>query len=153
VHIRLLCIGRIKTQATRALINDFSQRLRAYHVIDEIELRAAAGDDPQRAIANDTAQALARIDAADRVWLLDREGQQWSSENLSEKFSQEEHQAKGRMIVVIGGAYGFDERMQQRANVRWSLSQLTFLHEWARAIVVEQIYRATKILRNEPYHH
>jgi 23S rRNA (pseudouridine1915-N3)-methyltransferase len=153
VHITLLCVGRIRTRATRDLIDDFLQRLRAYHTIEEIETRAAAGDLPERAIVADSENVLSRIDRSDRVWLLDREGRQWSSEELARNFAAEERQGKGRMTLVIGGAYGFDERVQKRADVRWSLSSLTFLHEWARAITTEQLYRATKILRNEPYHH
>ncbi len=153
MHIRLLCIGRIKTSATRALIDDFARRLRAYHTFEEIELRAAAGDDPPRAIAADSETALHRIDRADRLWLLDREGVAWSSEELAAQCTREELSPKGRISLLIGGAYGFDDRVRARADIRWSLSPLTFLHEWARAIVVEQLYRASKIQRNEPYHH
>ncbi len=153
MHIRLLCIGRIKTAATRDLIDDFAKRLRAYHTFEEIELRAAAGDDQLRAITADSETALSRVDRTDRVWLLDREGIAWSSEELAAQCTREDKHEKARISVLIGGAYGFDERVQARANIRWSLSRLTFLHEWARAIVLEQLYRASKIQRNEPYHH
>jgi 23S rRNA (pseudouridine1915-N3)-methyltransferase len=149
----LLCIGRIKTSATRALVDDFARRLRAYHTFEEIELRAAAGDDPVRAITADSETALNRIDRTDRLWLLDREGTAWSSEELAAQCTREERLEKARFSLLIGGAYGFDERVRTRADLRWSLSPLTFLHEWARAIVVEQLYRASKIQRNEPYHH
>lgn len=153
MHIRLLCVGRIRTAATRALIDDFLKRLRAYHTVDEDELRAAAGVDPLRAIAADGESILSRLDRGERLWLLDREGEAWSSEELAIHLAAEERQEKGRMTLAIGGAYGFDARVQTRADRRWSLSRLTFLHEWARAIAVEQLYRATKIRRNEPYHH
>jgi len=55
--------------------------------------------------------------------------------------------------VVIAGTYGASPELLARATFRWSLSKLTFLHEWARMIVLEQLYRAAKIARNEPYHH
>jgi 23S rRNA (pseudouridine1915-N3)-methyltransferase len=58
-----------------------------------------------------------------------------------------------RVVFVIAGTYGAAPELLARANVRWSLSTLTFLHEWARIIVLEQVYRAAKISANEPYHH
>ncbi|HZX68948.1 MAG TPA: 23S rRNA (pseudouridine(1915)-N(3))-methyltransferase RlmH, partial [Candidatus Elarobacter sp.] len=63
------------------------------------------------------------------------------------------HQGVGRLTLVIAGTYGASEALLARADVRWSLSPLTFLHEWARALVLEQMYRAAKIARDEPYHH
>jgi 23S rRNA (pseudouridine1915-N3)-methyltransferase len=153
MHIRLLCIGRIRTPATRSLIDDFSYRLRPYHVVEEIELRAAPGDNRERAIRLDSDAVLARLEPSEQLWLLDREGKDWSSEQLASALRTEEEQGRNALTLAIGGAYGFDARLQGRANIRWSLSKLTFLHEWARAIVVEQLYRATKIQRNEPYHH
>jgi len=58
-----------------------------------------------------------------------------------------------RIVFAIGGAYGTGETLRARAAVRWSLSRLTLLHEWARVVVLEQLYRSAKIARNEPYHH
>jgi 23S rRNA (pseudouridine1915-N3)-methyltransferase len=58
-----------------------------------------------------------------------------------------------RMVFVIAGTYGADDSLRERADFVWSLSKLTFLHEWARMVVLEQLYRAAKIARNEPYHH
>jgi 23S rRNA (pseudouridine1915-N3)-methyltransferase len=58
-----------------------------------------------------------------------------------------------RLTLVIAGAYGADASLRMRAEFLWSLSELTFLHEWTRMIVLEQLYRAAKIARNEPYHH
>jgi len=57
------------------------------------------------------------------------------------------------LTLVVAGTYGADRAIVERADFVWSLSSLTFLHEWARAIVVEQLYRAAKIARNEPYHY
>ena len=63
------------------------------------------------------------------------------------------HAGIARLTFVVAGTYGASEALLARADVRWSLSPLTFLHEWARVLVVEQVYRAAKIARDEPYHH
>ncbi|HYK53090.1 MAG TPA: 23S rRNA (pseudouridine(1915)-N(3))-methyltransferase RlmH, partial [Candidatus Eremiobacteraceae bacterium] len=63
-----------------------------------------------------------------------------------------ERSGKRRLVIAIGGPQGLDETVLARADLRWSLSPLTFLHEMARLIALEQLYRAAKILRGEPYH-
>jgi 23S rRNA (pseudouridine1915-N3)-methyltransferase len=87
------------------------------------------------------------------LWLLDREGKQFSSEEFAARMQGLADEGTGRIVFAIGGAYGTGEALRARADVRWSLSRLTLLHEWARAVVLEQLYRSAKIARNEPYHH
>ncbi len=89
----------------------------------------------------------------ERVWLLDRSGTHLSSIALSERVRATADAGTGRLTLVVAGTYGADKNLRERAEFAWSLSELTFLHEWARAIVLEQLYRAAKIARNEPYHH
>ena len=153
MHFRLICVGKIKTQATRALLDDFARRLRAYHSFEEIELRATPGQNPSRAITQDSDDILLHIAPHEQVWLLAIDGWAPTSEELAQQLAEAEQSGNAHLTLVIGGAYGVDHRVKARANRCWSLSRLTFLHEWARAIVVEQLYRASKILRHEPYHH
>jgi 23S rRNA (pseudouridine1915-N3)-methyltransferase len=89
----------------------------------------------------------------ERIWLVDRAGTEVSSEALARRIDDISRSGAQRLTLVVGGAYGSDDALRARAEFVWSLSQLTFLHEWARAIVLEQLYRAAKIARNEPYHH
>ena len=96
---------------------------------------------------------MAALDPSDVLWLLDREGREFSSIELAERFRDLADAGTGRIVFAIGGAYGTGEALRERAAVRWSLSRLTFLHEWARVVVLEQLYRSAKIARNEPYHH
>jgi 23S rRNA (pseudouridine1915-N3)-methyltransferase len=135
------------------MIDDLLKRLTPYHQIEEVELRAADGSDPRHAVLSDSLYVLDRIARVERVWLLDREGIQLSSEQLAAALGEEELQGRQQVTFVIGGAYGFNELVRERANVCWSLSKLTFLHEWSRALLLEQLYRSTKIQRGEPYHH
>jgi len=143
----------LKSAPIRSLVDEYLRRLTPYYSIDEVELRAASGRTPERAIADDTTNVLAAIRDDESLWLLDREGTAWSSQQLAAQLIDEGFTGTSRLTLAIGGAYGFDARLQRRANRRWSLSPLTFLHEWARAIVTEQLYRAAKIHHGEPYHH
>jgi 23S rRNA (pseudouridine1915-N3)-methyltransferase len=72
---------------------------------------------------------------------------------LSEKLTDLSRSGASRLTLAIAGTYGAHPSLLDRADFTWSLSALTFLHEWARMIVLEQLYRAAKIARNEPYHH
>src|SRR5579875_369232 len=83
----------------------------------------------------------------------ERTGTQLSSHGLAQKLEALQARGRSRLTLVIGGAFGVPDELVGRANFLWSLSELTFLHEWARIIVLEQLYRAAKIARNEPYHH
>jgi rRNA large subunit m3Psi methyltransferase RlmH len=96
---------------------------------------------------------LALLEPSDRVWLLERSGELLTSEEVARRIERLPHEGIARLTVVVAGTYGASEQLLARADLRWSLSRLTFLHEWARALAVEQLYRAAKIARDEPYHH
>lgn len=95
---------------------------------------------------------LARIEAGSVVWALDREGAMLSSTGLARELKKLEDLGTRRLTLLIGGAEGLDAACSARADFAWSLSPLTFLHEMTRLIVLEQLYRAVKINRGEPYH-
>ncbi len=153
MHIRIVAVGKVRERYIADALADFRTRLRPYHRFDEVELRAADGADPARAIRTEGEAILKRLDPADHVWLLERGGELLTSEELSRRIERLPHQGIARLTVVIAGTYGASAALLARADFRWSLSPLTFLHEWARALVVEQLYRAAKIARDEPYHH
>ncbi|HZO95470.1 MAG TPA: 23S rRNA (pseudouridine(1915)-N(3))-methyltransferase RlmH [Candidatus Baltobacteraceae bacterium] len=134
-------------------VADFRARLRPYHRLEEVEVRAADGADPERATRAEGEAILKLLDPADRVWLLERTGESFSSEELARRIERLPHDGIARLTIVVAGTFGASPALLARADVRWSLSTLTFLHEWARAIVMEQLYRAAKIARDEPYHH
>ena len=96
---------------------------------------------------------LKLLEPNDRVWLLDRGGELFDSEQLSRRIERLPHEGIARLTLVIAGTFGASAALLARADLRWSLSPLTFLHEWTRALVLEQLYRAAKIARDEPYHH
>ncbi len=140
MHVRLLAVGKLREPYLIAAADDFRRRLRPYHRLEELELR-------------DDEAIVRRLAPDDHVWLLERTGTMFSSEELAQRLERLPHEGIARVTFVVAGADGASAALLERANVRWSLSSLTFLHEWARIIVLEQLYRAAKIAANEPYHH
>jgi 23S rRNA (pseudouridine1915-N3)-methyltransferase len=153
MHLRLIAVGKLREPYLAAAAADFRKRLQPYHKLDEIEIRAADGGQPERAMASEGEAILRAIAPSDVVWLLEREGAEFSSIELAERIERAAVEGISALTFVVAGTYGAAPAVHARANVRWSLSRLTFLHEWARVLVLEQLYRAAKIARGEPYHH
>lgn len=153
MQIRLVAVGKVRERYLVDALADFRTRLRPYHRLDEIEVRAGDGADPARAMREEGDAILKHLDATDRVWLLERTGEAFSSEELARRIERLPHDGVTRLVLIVAGTYGAGEALLQRADLRWSLSPLTLLHEWARVLVLEQVYRAAKIARDEPYHH
>lgn len=151
--MRLIAVGKLREPYVREAVADFSKRLSRVSPIEEVEVAASNGADPTRAMREEGERILRGIDPSDTVWLLERTGAELSSVELSAKITALADAAASRLTIVVAGTFGADPALVARADFEWSLSKLTFLHEWARAIVLEQLYRAAKIARNEPYHH
>jgi 23S rRNA (pseudouridine1915-N3)-methyltransferase len=102
--------------------------------------------------SEESSALLKQLPADGTVWALDRCGTQVTSEQLAGRLQAVERSGARHLALVIGGAEGLDTSVMSRADFIWSLSPLTFLHEMARLLVLEQLYRAVKINRGEPYH-
>ena len=96
---------------------------------------------------------LGRIAPSDEVYLLDERGTVFSSEGLAEFLQKKMLASVRQLVIVIGGAFGFSEKVYKRANGQISFSQLTFSHQMIRLLLCEQVYRAFTIIRGESYHH
>jgi 23S rRNA (pseudouridine1915-N3)-methyltransferase len=153
VILRLIAVDRIRSPYVAAACDDMRERLSRYHSYQEIEVRAGDGSDPAIAMRDESERILRHLRPADRVWLLDRSGTELSSPQLATRLEGVARDGTQRLTLVIAGTYGAAPQLIERANFSWSLSSLTFLHEWARMLVLEQLYRAAKIARDEPYHH
>ncbi len=153
MHLRLIAVDKIRTPYIADACAEFRKRLQPYFNYDEVEVRAAHGGDPQAAMREEAERISKHLRPDDRVWLLERTGAAFSSPELARAIDDTTRAGVSRLTFVVAGTYGADTSLRERADVLWSLSPLTFLHEWARAIVLEQLYRAAKITRNEPYHH
>ena len=153
MHLRLIAVGKLREPYLVAAAEDFRRRLRPYHRLEEIEVRAGDGSDATRSMSAESEAVLRLIGPSDQVWLLERTGTELSSEELAARIERLAVDGTSQLTLVIAGTYGAAPALLARAQFRWSLSQLTLLHEWARALVLEQLYRAAKIAANEPYHH
>ncbi|MFM7837964.1 MAG: 23S rRNA (pseudouridine(1915)-N(3))-methyltransferase RlmH [Chitinophagaceae bacterium] len=89
----------------------------------------------------------------DYLVALDEQGKSLTSEGLAQFLQKRSNESVKRLVFLIGGAYGIDASVRQRAQYVWSLSALTFPHQLVRLILAEQVYRACTILKNEKYHH
>jgi 23S rRNA (pseudouridine1915-N3)-methyltransferase len=96
---------------------------------------------------------LAVISPDDQLVLLDEKGKEYSSTEFSGFISQKQNASVKRLVFLIGGPFGFSDSIYKRANLKISLSQMTFSHQMVRLFFVEQLYRAYTILKGEKYHH
>ena len=153
MQLRLIAVDKLRTPYIAQACAEFRKRLAPYFAYDEVEVRASHGGDQHAAMREEAERILKLVRPDDRLWLLERTGTTFSSAELAREIERVAHEGVSRLTFVVAGTYGADQSLLERADVRWSLSSLTFLHEWARAIVLEQLYRAAKISRNERYHH
>ncbi len=153
MHVRLIAVGKVRERYLADAMADFRTRLRPYHRLEEVEVRAADGGDPERAMRAEGEAILKLLDPSDaglaaraqRHGVLQR-GAGAADRAPAARGRRAADRDRRRHLRRVGGAAA-------RADLRWSLSPLTLLHEWARALVLEQLYRAAKIARDEPYHH
>lgn len=142
--IKVVCVGKVKEKYLQEAISDYMKRLSKYHKVSIIEL-----DDSN--MEEECIKILKNIDTKDYVITLDIEGDQISSLELADKMDKL-FITNPNITFVIGGSYGLDRKVKERANYSLSFSKLTFPHQLFRVILLEQIYRSFKILNNETYH-
>jgi 23S rRNA (pseudouridine1915-N3)-methyltransferase len=149
MNVAIIAVDKLRENYARTGCALYLERLQHYFGVTVIETRKETG--PGEVLLEGRG-ILERIDDDDVVWALDRVGAALSSTELAQRLADVERSGKRRLVIAIGGPVGLDEAVLARADFCWSLSPLTFLHEMARLIALEQLYRAAKILRGEPYH-
>ncbi len=156
MKIKLLVVGKTQSRELASLIDTYAGRVSRYlpFEMEVIQDLKKAKSLPENTIKQKEGQLiLDRLKESDTVFLLDENGKQYGSVEFS-KFLQEQMNRGGKQLVfIIGGAYGFDKMVYNRAQGKISLSKMTFSHQMVRLFFVEQLYRGFSILRNEPYHH
>lgn len=122
-----------------------------YHILPDIKNAKNRSNDQLKNKEGEL--ILKKLDKGDCLILLDEKGKEFSSVKFADYLEQLFQQNHRRIVLLIGGAYGFSEEVYERANAKISLSKMTFSHQMVRLFVLEQLYRAMTILRNQPYHH
>ena len=154
VSIKILAVGKIQTMY-KPIIEEFEKRLSRYCKLEIIEV--ADEQAPEKlSEAQKTQVMLAewerlnkKIKETDFVVALDSRGKKYSSEGFAEFIDKN---SEKQIVFILGGSLGLCDEALARANAKCSLSDMTFTHSMARVILAEQIYRAFRIIKNEPYH-
>ncbi|QIB67904.1 23S rRNA (pseudouridine(1915)-N(3))-methyltransferase RlmH [Aminipila butyrica] len=158
MNITVVCIGKLKEKYWVSAIEEYSKRLSKYCTLSIDELKEERLPDNASAAEEEAVKLaegrsiLKRIKKEAYVISLEIQGQQLSSVKLADKIQQLGLEGKSDIVFVIGGSLGLSGEVSQRADYKLSFSSMTFPHQMMRVILLEQVYRAFKINKNESYH-
>ena len=154
----VVCIGKLKDAYLRDGVAEFVKRMRPYGGITITELNESKIDDKpsdadrKQVVAEEGERLLKAVPKSAYTVLLDVYGKTMSSEDLAKTVAKLEVDGVSDMAFIVGGAFGVSDELRRSVNYKLSFSPMTFTHQMVRLLLVEQIYRASKINRNEPYH-
>ena len=147
-------MGKIKTPFWKDAATHYAGRIARWRPLEQTDVRDGDAALPvERRNALEGKRLLESLQAQDVPIVLDERGGTFTSPELAQCLRQLDDSGRGRPCFIVGGAYGLDDAVRRRAWKCLSLSAMTFPHELARVLLLEQIYRAECILRNAPYHH
>ena len=148
---RIIWLGKTKNSHLASVCEDYADRIARFLNLEVSQLREPHIRDEKSRIEIEGERLLAAIRSGEFVVALDSRGRAYTSTefaNLVEKHSVEDPRD---LVFIVGGHAGLSTAIRKRANLLWSLSPLTFSHDLARAILLEQIYRALTIINSHPY--
>lgn len=154
--IKLLAIGKTDSPELQQLIGVYEKRLGHYINFSLVlipDLKKTKNLSEQQQKEKEGELILEQLSPTDVLVLLDENGKQFNSVEFSGYLQKKMNSGIKQLVFVIGGPYGFSETVYKTAKGKISLSKMTFSHQMVRLFVVEQVYRAFTILKNEPYHH
>lgn len=158
MKIRILCVGKIKEKFMREALGEYSKRLSRYikleitEVVDEKTPDSASEKEENQIRDKEAERLLKQIRQEDYVIALAIDGKMYDSVAFSKKLDRFGVLGRGSVVFVIGGSLGLGEQVLERADESISFSKMTFPHQLMRVILMEQIYRAFRIIHGEPYH-
>lgn len=155
MNITVIAIGKIKETYFRESINEYIKRLNSYCSLKIVEIPSEPifdEKDYKKYKQNEAKKILQYLNTNSYIITLEIEGKQLSSPDLAQKINGISNDGYNELTLIIGGANGLDEDISKKADFKLSFSKMTFTHQMIRVILLEQIYRAFKILNNENYH-
>lgn len=155
MKIKIIALGKIKEKFLKDGIDEFLKRLKPYTSIEIIELSPVEIKDENlisKALDEEAEKILTNIKNNSYVITMEILGKQLSSEDFAQKINEITISGVGELVFVIGSSYGISPKVSKRADFKLSFSKMTFLHQFARLFLIEQIYRGFKILKKETYH-
>lgn len=160
LNIKIMCVGKIREKSLKELLDEYEKRISKYAKLEIIELdddkipqNASPAIEEQVKISesNKLMEKIKKFPNAN-VILLDLKGKQYSSEEFAEKIDNIQTYSSSTIIFVIGGSLGMSQELLNLSNDKICFSKMTFPHQLIRVFLLEQIFRAFKILNNETYH-
>jgi len=148
MYVKVITVGGKSDPAITQLIDDYTKRLPRTVDLTWQFIKHGQGSDPDSSMQREAESILKAIPVGYKTILLDETGKQLTSPQLSQRVFD-----GSNWVIIIGGAYGVADAIQQQADFVWSLSDLVFPHQIVRLILAEQIYRAHTISIGHPYHH
>ena len=158
IKITIIAVGKLKEKFFIDAAKEYEKRLSRFTKLQTFEIEPAKlSDNPSEAeilsaLENEGSKILQKIPSDAYVTAMCIEGSQMTSEELSEDIARRAAQGNGNRVFIIGGSYGLSDAVKKRANVRMSMSKMTFPHKLARVMLLEQIYRAFMIENGGTYH-
>lgn len=158
MKLTVLCVGKLKEKFMRDAVNEYVKRLSRYVRLDVVEVSDEktpdnASEKEEEMIRDKESERLLRhIKSGDYVIALAIAGRQYDSVSFSRRIEEYGLSGKGNVIFVIGGSLGLSGQVLERADEQLSFSKMTFPHQLMRVVLLEQIYRSYRIIKNEPYH-
>ncbi len=155
MKIKIIALGKIKDKFLKDGIDELKKRLTPYTNFEIIELQPIEIKDlnlTTKILNQEGEKILSLIKPTDFVITMEIKGKQLTSEEFAQKIKDIANEGLSEIVFVIGSSCGLSQNVSARANFKLSLSKMTFLHQYARLLLTEQIYRAFKILNNETYH-
>ena len=158
MKVNIVAVGKIKEKYLKDAIAEYSKRLSKYCKLEIVEVADEKTPDNASEIVEDAIRAkeaeriLKYVKDDAFVLTLEINGKQLSSEELADKIHKLGVQGTSHIIFIIGGSIGLGQEVLQKSNYALSFSKMTFPHQLMRVVLLEQIYRAYRILNGEPYH-
>ena len=155
MKIKIIALGKIKEKYLQEGIDEFLKRLSPYAQVSVVEIPPVQIKDEnltQKALSEEGEKILSIIKPTDYLITMEIKGTQLSSEDFAGKILELTNSGIQEIVFVIGSSCGIGKNVSERANFKMSMSKMTFLHEFARLLLIEQIYRAFKIIKGEKYH-
>ena len=158
MNISIISVGKLKEKYLKSGIEEYTKRLGSYTKINEIEVadekapEQLSGADMEIVKKKEAERILAKISPDAYVIALAIDGKMKTSEQLAKDIESLMTYGRSKIVFVIGGSLGLHEEVLKRADEKLSFSKMTFPHQLMRLILVEQVYRAFRIMKGEPYH-
>lgn len=155
MKIKIIALGKIKETYLKNGVEEFLKRLTPYASVSVVEISPIEIKDENltdKILLQEGERILSNIKNTDYVITMEIKGKEFSSTEFAKKIEELTNSGIAEIVFVIGSSCGIGSNVSQRANLKMSMSKMTFLHEFARLILVEQLYRAFKIIKGETYH-